>query len=341
MQKIPFSNDVRETLNKRRFSIGGDHYFFELKKALNQSKYIVISQRRKVDGKFVGKSLRLFEDEMLEFQRQFKLHCEKVVHPPTDLPSSRTHPYTISKSRYFTTSHNYFFEVSIAVNDSPYVTIDQRKKVDGNWIGTKINVFGEALAEFQTMLKHFIEEAHGTSIAKSNIVAQPIQMAFPKPSANRLHPQFFAELLTVDWQQFERDTATLLKLLGIHNVHPFHEQEQAGRADGFFSSGDLAVLYDCTLAAHKIDEHKSEQINNYCNLLRSGRIEISADTIEDFSQCHQRQVWIITRNQTQRLRSISRIEVKEIAVQNLIELYERRLTTNISLLDLNYALAQL
>jgi len=75
--------------------------------------------------------------------------------------------------------------------------------------------------------------------------------------------------------------------------------------------------------------------------MTGGRIEINPDMIEEFHQYHQRQVWIITRNKTQLLRSVNRIEVKEVAVQTLISLYENRLTTDIPPPTFTNRLAQL
>ena len=38
---------------------------------------------------------------------------------------------TFLKERYFTGSHNYFFELKEAKNGSKYIVVDQRKKVGG------------------------------------------------------------------------------------------------------------------------------------------------------------------------------------------------------------------
>ena len=324
---IPFSQEVRPTLGRERLSVGSHHYFFQLKSAHNDSKYIVIDHRRQIEGKFVGQKLRVFEDEMLEFQRQLHKTCALALSNP-EIPEtqSRETPITVTSNRYFTSTHHYFFELSVATNDTLYITIDQRKKVGEKYVGSKINIFADAMPEFQATLKKFVEQAldfASPPIMPASVSSLPIINA----SANVLFPPFFQQLLdTDDWEQFERYTYYLLKLLGIQNAHAFLDQNQAGKADGFFTIGNLAVLYDCTLAANQIDERKRDQIVNYCNLLSGGRIEINPGVIEEFHQYHQRQVWIITRNKTQLLRSVNRIEVKEVAVQTLISLYEDRLT---------------
>ena len=339
---IPFSQEVRPTLDSERLSVGSHHYFFELKSAHNNSKYLVISHRRQVEGKYVGQKLRVFEDEMLEFQRQLQKTWALALSSPK-IPQEQPEqtPVTVTSNRYFTKTHHYFFELSVATNDAFYLTIDQKKKVGEKYLGSKINVFAEAMPEFQMTLKKFVEQALNFT-SPPLISASPPPLPTITPSTNILFPPFFQQLLTADdWQQFERYTHYLLKLLGIQNVYAFLDQNQAGKADGFFTVGNLAVLYDCTLAAGQIEERKRDQIANYCNLLSGGRIEIMPDMIQEFHQYHQRQVWIITRNKTQLLRSVNRIEVKEVDIQTLIGLYEKRLTTNITLSTFTNTLAQL
>jgi hypothetical protein len=70
---------------------------------------------------------------------------------------------------------------------------------------------------------------------------------------------------TKDPSEFEDLVFQLLKLIGINNICKIDREDQAGRADGFFVSKNLAVIYDCTLKTNLTD--KEEQINNYCRLL--------------------------------------------------------------------------
>ncbi|WP_228038268.1 hypothetical protein [Nostoc sp. LEGE 12450] len=65
----------------------------------------------------------------------------------------------------------------------------------------------------------------------------------------------------------------VLRLLGIHNLYQYDKKNQAGRADGFFIIGSLAVMYDCTLRRN-FDEHKKEQIENYVNKLKNSQMTI-------------------------------------------------------------------
>jgi hypothetical protein len=55
-------------LHKERMFTTAHHYFWEVREASNGSKYLVIDQRRKVGDTYKAQ-MRIFEDELLEFQR--------------------------------------------------------------------------------------------------------------------------------------------------------------------------------------------------------------------------------------------------------------------------------
>ena len=112
--------------------------------------------------------------------------------------------------------------------------------------------------------------------------------------------------------------------MGIQTAYKFLGERQAGKADGFFKFGNLAVLYDCTLDQNQIEEKKKEQIVNYCNRLKLGSIELSGNAIEEFHQAHK-QVWIITRGTTRTIKQVNDISVKEISVIDLMTVYQERL----------------
>lgn len=162
---------------------------------------------------------------------------------------------------------------------------------------------------------------------QDNVVNFRPPFAPAKTVQSDIRPAIFDELLgTRDWGKFELYTYYLLKLLGIHNAYYFNPQQQSGQADGFFKFGNLAVIYDCTLRQH-FEEVKRIQIENYCKQLESGYIEVvSTPTriVEEF-QSYQRQVWIITRGRTRLLERRNEIAVKEIHVNELLNLYEYRL----------------
>ncbi len=140
-----------------------------------------------------------------------------------------------------------------------------------------------------------------------------------------LRPGFFQHLLTTtNWQNFEEYTYYLLKLLGIQTVYHFLGERQAGRADGFFKQGNLAVLYDCTLRTEQIEYTKNDQLANYCHQLQHGSLDITQETQENFPH-HHKQVWIISRGTTRRIKLINGLEIKEIAIADLMCLYDERL----------------
>jgi len=146
------------------------------------------------------------------------------------------------------------------------------------------------------------------------------------PSECILFPPFFYLLLrTEDPREFENLTFWLLKLIGIHRLYRF--EKQAGRADGFFIFGNLAVIYDCTLNP-KFEEEKGQQIENYCAQLRSGILRYE-ENVFDIS-AFRKQVWIVTRGFDRVIKRMNDITVKEISVQRLIDIYKNRIMENLS-----------
>jgi hypothetical protein len=70
----------RKILHKTRISTGTHNYFIELKEAENGSKYLVIDQTKKSgNNKYSSVKMRIFEDEILEFHRQFKKMINLMV----------------------------------------------------------------------------------------------------------------------------------------------------------------------------------------------------------------------------------------------------------------------
>jgi hypothetical protein len=63
--------------------------------------------------------------------------------------------------------------------------------------------------------------------------------------------------------------------------------------------------------------------------LNQGSIEIADRTTEEFYN-HHKQVWIVTQGKTRRIKVVNNIEVKEVAVQDIMNVYRERLTTTMS-----------
>ena len=141
-------------------------------------------------------------------------------------------------------------------------------------------------------------------------------------------PSFFTELkMTNDWRKFEEYTYYLIRCLGIHNSHRFCFKKQKGKADGFFKFRNFAVLYDCTLDS-RYEESKKTQIENFCDQMKKGIIEYNRKKI-NISNCNKN-VWIITRTKNTRLiKEIDEIDVKEVSIEKIIELYRKRIKEDI------------
>ena len=125
---------------------------------------------------------------------------------------------------------------------------------------------------------------------------------------------------TNDWNEFERHTYSLLKLLGIHQIHKY--EKQRGTPDGFFRFGNLAVIYDTTLEG-TFEKSKETQINNFCSQLKTGTLTSLNRTI-DISRCNK-QIWIITRGTPRTIKRIDDIIVKEVPVSEIVKVYSERI----------------
>ncbi|MHA2219697.1 MAG: hypothetical protein ACXADW_23400 [Candidatus Hodarchaeales archaeon] len=239
---------------------------------------------------------------------------------------------TLYKERVATGTHNYFIDLKLTSTGSKYLVIDQRRKVGDRYESAKLRVFEDELLEFQRILGRMIHIAlnyyEPLSLFSTSDAPTPIKKTeteYQHDFNSELYPSFFGKLLsTNNWEEFERYTYYLLKLLGIQTAYKFLGERQAGKADGFFKFGNLAVMYDCTLDNRNIESDKKDQIINYCNRLKLGSIELSGNAIEEFHNYHK-QVWIITRGKTRSIKLINDINVKEIAVEDIIGVYQERL----------------
>ena len=164
-------------------------------------------------------------------------------------------------------------------------------------------------------------------------LASQIKSSTIVPEKFALYPPFFYNLTKTEKpSEFEDLVFQLLKLIGINNICKIDKKEQAGREDGFFVFGDLAVIYDCTLKTNLTD--KKEQINNYCRRL-DDVVELPCKSKDkSFNiRTKKKQVWIIARNKTQKIKDYpcqngKSILVKEISIYDLIEIYIKRIKEN-------------
>jgi hypothetical protein len=158
----------------------------------------------------------------------------------------------------------------------------------------------------------------------------------------QLRPPIFETLeATKDPFEFEDLTHILIRLLGIHAAYKIPRDKQAGRADGIFVLQNLVVSYDCTLS--KFEEYKSQQIENFSAQLLRGSIQVPPN-IEIQTSNPQKQVWIITKGASRTYKEIiskGRVSIKEIAIMDLLDLYEQRLRIDMSADDLENHLRNL
>lgn len=130
-----------------------------------------------------------------------------------------------------------------------------------------------------------------------------VQSPVENRSDAQLLPGFVNELETTpDHARFEILVYILLRLLGIHRVFKFPQAEQAGKGDGFFKFGNLAVIYDCTLRSN-FETYKRQQIDNYCNQLHQGLVELRPD-VQEWVKVRDKQVWIITRGKSRIVKKV-------------------------------------
>lgn len=168
----------------------------------------------------------------------------------------------------------------------------------------------------------------------------PPRRAVSVSDPGKYHMPLFEEIVnTRDAKVFEDSVHDLLRLLGILDLYEIPRTMQAGRSDGFFKIGRLAVLYDATLNEnHK--EFKAQQVENFIAQISKDQIELSPKDTKSVKG-YKKQVWIITRSVTQLQRKVDKIQVSEVGVTDLIHLYTERMTKKLDAEQLEEALAKL
>lgn len=200
-----------------------------------------------------------------------------------------------------------------------------------NRIGRKQDYYDGAAA--QAILKAFsVPTAFGDSNTIDVVAAA---------QSSKYRPPFFDEMLkTSEWWGFEDYTHALLRMLGIHNLHPIPRDNQAGRPDGVFTIGSLAVIYDATLNS-KSETYKQQQIRNYINELKRGELNVPPNHTEPIANCTKKRVWLLVRGRSGLAKTEGSIKVCYVDVQHLMALSEKRLVRSLSLEDLEDELARI
>lgn len=160
--------------------------------------------------------------------------------------------------------------------------------------------------------------------ASPAIIEKQEPAAPPEGSGNLLEPAFFSLLTTTkNPSEFEQYCFSLLRLLGIHDIH--RPANFVGTdAHGFFKFNTLSVVYTTSLVPAVLQENPLV-IDHYLNLLKKDKIRFAhtSYTLKDM----QKQVWIVcnTCKEAQLVRTDDGIKLKLVPVQLLISLYRKRL----------------
>lgn len=221
---------------------------------------------------------------------------------------------------------DYYFQAS----HSPNLNYENLKE------GQKVAFYAGAASKLGNSFANDVEVVEETSRQETEVQTPIAQHSQSTSLIERLLEVFDEAKICKNPDAFEDSVFVLLRCLGIHNLYQFDRKNQAGKADGFFSIGNLAVMYDCTLREN-FEEHKKEQIENYVNKLNNKSqltIDIKRDDGGVANKVLQisgktKQVWIISKYKTRELNDYDGIKVKEVSVQDLIKLLKTRLYSSI------------
>ena len=138
-----------------------------------------------------------------------------------------------------------------------------------------------------------------------------------------------ANLIT-DPYIFEDYTNIILKML-VTEIYPIPQQNQAGMFDGLFKIKNLEVIYDCTVSSN-YEDYKREQIHNYAAKLEQTSLTVNGKEIS-LSKNSDKQIWIITKGSTKKIKEINDIRVKEVDIHSLINEIEKKFINNLNYND--------
>jgi hypothetical protein len=216
-----------------------------------------------------------------------------------------------------------------------FIKLNDLNKFEKSWIGYSSNFKsddykGKSAIRFEVsdlkQIEHhssFDRYSNGWHLNKDILITESESVS---QIYSNLQPSFFKEMETCGWETFELYSFYLLRLLGINDINKIPQKDNRGKADGFFMFKSFAVFYDATLDTDL--NKKSQQIENYVNQLKNDKYLFNNNyfTIKDY----QKQVWIITRGDVvKHLPSHDGIKVKEIPFKMLVDIYDKRLATEL------------
>jgi len=88
-----FTNEIRETIREEKVTTVSSTYWLDLKRANNGSLYLVVSQSKKVNDSYEQIKIRIFMDEMLEFNRVLSKLVTCAVHEDKKNALNETVPF--------------------------------------------------------------------------------------------------------------------------------------------------------------------------------------------------------------------------------------------------------
>lgn len=146
--------------------------------------------------------------------------------------------------------------------------------------------------------------------------------AVDSPNPALTLPLFQTLRETLSWEQFEDGIHTLIQLCGVNDLYAVPRSDQRGKADGFFKLRALAVLYDSTLEP-SVDP-KQTQWQNFVAQMKQNPFPFESRSY-NIENC-EKQVWIVGRGWASRkIQEIDHVPVKAIGIQDLLNVYYRRL----------------
>ncbi len=136
--------------------------------------------------------------------------------------------------------------------------------------------------------------------------------------------------------RYQKELKLLLELTNNENfenkvhelIYQFHvdlrivpRKEQAGKSDGFFKINRLNVLYDATLQGN-FETFKATQIDNFVSQMKKRYIDFGKERFS-LDVESEKQVWIVTKNHDQHIRTEDGIKIRAVSVSYLYNLLER------------------
>lgn len=192
-----------------------------------------------------------------------------------------------------------------------------------------------AIQDWQANNKDITKVARKIKFTDAQLKQTPFTVTTTKLLQDKIVDLLYSIETVSDPFEFEDLVFNLLRLIGINKIYQYDRNNAAGRADGVFISGNLAVIYDCKLNS-QFRQNSQTQMLNYKNQLK----QASSITIDEkrengkvitrtLSIPKNREVWFITRGNTSIIQNTDNICVREVSVKFLIDVFNQKLDSRI------------